>query len=97
LPRQSLDVRPEDEFRLGHLPGARNIPLSRLKRQLSRLDRNSEIVAYCRGPYFVLAFEAVALFARARIQGAAARGWLSRVEGGWLTVRNFASLMHAPA
>ena len=55
-----LDVRPEDEFALGHLPGARNIPLSRLKRQLSRLDRNSEIVAYCRGPYCVLSFEAVA-------------------------------------
>jgi ArsR family transcriptional regulator len=56
-----LDVRPEDEFELGHLPGARNIPLSQLKRRLAKLNRKTEIVAYCRGPYCVLAFEAVAL------------------------------------
>lgn len=55
-----LDVRPEDEYALGHLPGARNIPLKKLKRELSKLDRNTEIVAYCRGPYCVLSFEAVA-------------------------------------
>jgi rhodanese-related sulfurtransferase/predicted transcriptional regulator len=55
-----LDVRPEDEFALGHLPGAHNVPLSQLKRQLRGLDRNTEIVAYCRGPYCVLSFEAVA-------------------------------------
>lgn len=55
-----LDVRPEDEFALSHLPGARNIPLSQLKRQISKLDRKTEIVAYCRGPYCVLSYEAVA-------------------------------------
>jgi ArsR family transcriptional regulator len=55
-----LDVRPEDEFALGHLPGARNVPLNQLKRLVSKLDRNTEIVAYCRGPYCVLSFEAVA-------------------------------------
>jgi ArsR family transcriptional regulator len=55
-----LDVRPDDEFALGHLPGARNVPLSQIRRQLAKLDRNTEIVAYCRGPYCVLSFEAVA-------------------------------------
>ena len=55
-----LDVRPEDEFALGHLPGARNVPPGQLKRQLSKLDRKTEIVAYCRGPYCLLSFEAVA-------------------------------------
>jgi ArsR family transcriptional regulator len=55
-----LDVRPEDEYGLGHLPGAMNIPLRQLERRLSELPRNLEIVAYCRGPYCVLSFEAVA-------------------------------------
>jgi rhodanese-related sulfurtransferase/DNA-binding HxlR family transcriptional regulator len=55
-----LDVRPEDEFGLGHLPGAMNIPLRQLEQRLSELPRNLEIVAYCRGPYCVLSFEAVA-------------------------------------
>lgn len=55
-----LDVRPEDEFALSHLPGAVNIPLSQLMRRLAKLDRKGEIVAYCRGPYCVLSFEAVA-------------------------------------
>jgi rhodanese-related sulfurtransferase/DNA-binding transcriptional ArsR family regulator len=55
-----LDVRPEDEFALGHLPGAVNIPLRALERRLSELDPSKEIVAYCRGPYCVLSYEAVA-------------------------------------
>lgn len=55
-----LDVRPEDEFLQGHLPGARNIPLAELDRRLGELPTDTEIVAYCRGPYCVLAFEAVA-------------------------------------
>jgi rhodanese-related sulfurtransferase/DNA-binding transcriptional ArsR family regulator len=60
-----LDVRPPDEFALGHLPGAVNIPLRALKARLAELSTAQEIVAYCRGEYCVLSFEAVALL-RAR-------------------------------
>jgi ArsR family transcriptional regulator len=56
-----LDVRPEDEFAAGRLPSAVNIPLGDLARRLGDLPRDQEIVAYCRGAYCVLAFEAVAL------------------------------------
>ena len=56
-----LDVRPDDEFAAGHLPNAINIPLRDLPRRLRELPKNREIVAYCRGAYCVLAFEAVAL------------------------------------
>lgn len=55
-----LDVRPEDEFTLGHLPGAVSMPLSELEWRLSELPKDREIVAYCRGPYCVLSVEAVA-------------------------------------
>lgn len=58
---QVLDVRPEDEFALGHVAGAINIPLDKLKRRLANLDAGKEIIAYCRGPYCVLSFEAVAM------------------------------------
>ncbi len=56
-----LDVRPPDEFALGHVTGAVNIPLRALKERLAELDPKQQIVAYCRGEYCVLAFEAVAL------------------------------------
>jgi rhodanese-related sulfurtransferase/DNA-binding transcriptional ArsR family regulator len=56
-----LDVRPEDEFAAGHLPHAINIPFRELARRLRELPKRREVVAYCRGPYCVLAFEAVAL------------------------------------
>jgi ArsR family transcriptional regulator len=55
-----LDVRPPDEFALGHLPGALNVPLRELAARLAELDPAQEIVAYCRGPYCVLSYEAVA-------------------------------------
>ena len=55
-----LDVRPEDEFALGHLPGAINIPLKEIEKRLAELPKRREVVAYCRGPYCVLSFEAVA-------------------------------------
>ncbi|MFO7687739.1 MAG: metalloregulator ArsR/SmtB family transcription factor [Desulfobacterales bacterium] len=54
-----LDVRPEDEYRAGHIPGALSVPLDQLETLLSGLHREQEIVAYCRGPYCVLAVEAV--------------------------------------
>jgi ArsR family transcriptional regulator len=55
-----LDVRPEDEFALGHLPSALNIPLRELEARLGEIDPGQEVVAYCRGPYCVLSYEAVA-------------------------------------
>ena len=59
-----LDLRPEDEFVCGHVPGAKNIPLRELEARLVELDPRQEIVAYCRGPYCVLSYEAVALLRR---------------------------------
>ena len=66
-----LDVRPEDEFALGHLPNALNIPLRELEARLAEIDPEDEVVAYCRGPYCVLSYEAVARCG-ARFQGAPA-------------------------
>src|SRR6516165_7361146 len=60
-----LDVRLPDEFALGHVPGAVNIPLRVLKKRLGEIKTDREIVAYCRGAYCVRSFEAVALL-RAR-------------------------------
>lgn len=54
-----LDVRPPEEFRAGHIPGALSIPLGQLKARLKELPRGREVVAYCRGPYCVLSVEAV--------------------------------------
>lgn len=71
-----LDVRPEDEFALGHLPGAVNIPLADLHERLAELDPEREVIAYCRGAYCVFAFEAVAAL---RARGRAAR----RLEDGF--------------
>lgn len=54
-----LDVRPRDEYEIGHIPGARSVPLEELELRLSELPRDKDIVAYCRGPYCVLAIQAV--------------------------------------
>jgi rhodanese-related sulfurtransferase/DNA-binding transcriptional ArsR family regulator len=54
-----LDVRPPEEYSAGHIPGAINVPLTDLEKRFRELPKGSEIVAYCRGPYCVLAFEAV--------------------------------------
>lgn len=56
-----LDVRPPEEFAAGHLPGAVNIPLKDFQKQFKKLRANREVVAYCRGPFCVLAYEAVNL------------------------------------
>jgi rhodanese-related sulfurtransferase/predicted transcriptional regulator len=55
-----LDVRPPEEFASGHVPGAVNVPLKELAKRLKELPQDQEVVAYCRGPHCVLAFEAVA-------------------------------------
>lgn len=75
-----LDVRPPEEYAAGHVPGAVNIPLGELEQRLEELgnpeNENREIVAYCRGPHCVLAFDAVA---RLRERGMKAR----RLEDGY--------------
>lgn len=54
-----LDVRPEPEYRAGHVAGARSVPIDELRRHLDALPAGSEVVAYCRGPYCIYADEAV--------------------------------------
>jgi rhodanese-related sulfurtransferase/DNA-binding transcriptional ArsR family regulator len=54
-----LDVRPEEEYAAGHLPGAINVPVEKLEGYLSRLPKKREVVAYCRGPYCLMSFDAV--------------------------------------
>lgn len=79
-----LDVRPVEEFRAGHIPGALSVPISELKACLKGLPKDGEIVAYCRGAYCVMAIEAVTLLrkkgfkAQRMDQGVVewrARGW----------------------
>ena len=71
-----LDVRPTEEYAAGHIRGAINVPLAELTRRLREIPSSKEIVAYCRGPYCLLAFEAVALL---RKKGRKAR----RLEDGF--------------
>ncbi|HAZ13884.1 MAG: ArsR family transcriptional regulator [Bdellovibrionales bacterium GWA2_49_15] len=56
-----IDVRPQEEFEAGHFPGARSLPLDQLKKTLKSLPKSKTIVAYCRGPYCLLAEDAVAI------------------------------------
>lgn len=70
-----LDVRPPEEFAAGHLPGAVNIPIDKLESGLAKLSKKREVVAYCRGPYCLMSFEAV--------EKLRARGWRARrLENG---------------
>jgi rhodanese-related sulfurtransferase len=71
-----IDVRPAPEFAAGHITGARSIPIDRLADSLKALPKGVEIVAYCRGPYCVMADDAVRLLRR---RGRPAK----RLEGGF--------------
>lgn len=71
-----VDVRPKEEYAAGHLPGAVNVPLADIDARARDMPRDREIVAYCRGPFCVLSFEAVA---RLREKGFSAR----RLETGF--------------
>lgn len=75
-----LDVRPEEEYAAGHIPGARSVPFARLEEELAALAPDVEVVAYCRGSYCVLAHDAVRLL---RARGRTAR----RLEEGLLEWR----------
>lgn len=84
-----IDVRPREEYAAAHLPGAISLPLAVLPERLQELQKRREVVAYCRGPYCVMALDAVDLLrrkgfrARRLEQGVSewrARGW--RVESG---------------
>jgi rhodanese-related sulfurtransferase/biotin operon repressor len=70
-----LDVRPPEEFAAGHLPGAVNIPVHELEKRLGELPKRKEVVAYCRGPYCLMSYDAVQLL---RKRGLKAR----RLENG---------------
>jgi rhodanese-related sulfurtransferase/DNA-binding transcriptional ArsR family regulator len=56
-----LDVRPAQEFSAGHLPGAVNIPIHELEKRLRELPKRKEVIAYCRGPYCLMSYDAVSL------------------------------------
>lgn len=86
-----IDVRPAEEFRAGHIPGAISMPVDELKARLKELPKRREVVAYCRGPYCVMAIDAVELLrkngfkAQRMEQGVVdwrARGWRVEVERG---------------
>jgi rhodanese-related sulfurtransferase/biotin operon repressor len=70
-----LDVRPAEEFAAGHVPGAINIPVHELEKRLKDLPRRKELVAYCRGPYCLMSYDAVSML---RKKGLKAR----RLEAG---------------
>ena len=71
-----LDVRPAEEYKSGHIPDAVNVPLKDIEKHIANLPKGQEVIAYCRGPYCILAYEAVA---RLREKGVEAR----RLEEGY--------------
>ena len=86
-----VDVRPAEEYCAGHIPGAISIPVSELKARLKEVPTDRDVVAYCRGPYCVMAIEAVELlrkkgFRAHRMEEGVvdwrARGWRIDAEAG---------------
>jgi rhodanese-related sulfurtransferase len=84
-----IDVRPKEEYLAGHLPGAISLPLADLKKRLREVSRTRDVVAYCRGPYCVMALDAVEILRRKGLRAHRlelgvpewrARGW--RIETG---------------
>lgn len=65
-----IDVRPEEEYRRGHIAGALSIPLPELGQRLGEIPRGRDVVAYCRGPYCVLSAEAMAILTKAGFRAA---------------------------
>ena len=63
-----IDVRPAEEYAAGHIPGALSVPLGELKVRIAELPHVAEIVAYCRGPYCVLAPQAIEMLRRAGLR-----------------------------
>jgi rhodanese-related sulfurtransferase/biotin operon repressor len=63
-----LDVRPPEEYAAGHIRGAINIPLHQLEKRLKELPKRQEVIAYCRGPYCLMSYDAVALLRKKGIQ-----------------------------
>ncbi len=63
-----LDVRPAEEYRAGHIAGAVSVPLRELKARIKEIPRGQEVVAYCRGPYCVLAVQAVEMLRKAGLK-----------------------------
>jgi rhodanese-related sulfurtransferase/DNA-binding transcriptional ArsR family regulator len=83
-----LDVRPAAEHAAGHLPGAVSIPISELRRRMAELPRQSDIVAYCRGPFCAFAHEAVELLRREGFQARRLEDGLPEWQAAGLAVNH---------
>ncbi len=83
-----IDVRPETEYRTAHLPHARSIPLAELKARLGEIPKGKPVVAYCRGPFCLMAIEAVGLLAKKGIKAARLEDGVSEWRARGLPLAN---------